>query len=280
MSTKEPRKAAVGTSRAKAAPKAPAKVTTKSAARAAANPAAKASTKASNESGDNGARPNIRRGLVEQEIYDHATRLFAERGFAGTSFQDIADAVGLTRPALYHYVSSKDELLAKLVAEITEDAAAGMQAIARRADLDAAQKVHAIVAESVRRQAESATRFQLLIRSEADLPEGIAATHTSGRRAVLKAVAGVVEEGVADGMFRPLDPRVAALGLLGMNNWVAWWYRPDDRNSLDQICEQLADMAVASLLIPEGRTADGAGPRGMLRLLRQDLDRLENLLDN
>ena len=45
-------------------------------------------------------RASTRRALVEQEIYEQATRLFAERGFAGTSFQDIADAVGLTRPAL------------------------------------------------------------------------------------------------------------------------------------------------------------------------------------
>ncbi|OIJ28016.1 TetR/AcrR family transcriptional regulator [Nocardioides luteus] len=225
------------------------------------------------------ARSGVRRSLVEQEIYDHATRLFAERGFAGTSFQDIADAVGLTRPALYHYVSSKDELLAKLVAEITQDSATGIQAIAARDDIDATRKVHEIVAMSVRRQAESAARFQLLIRSEADLPDGIAATHTSGRRAVLKAMAGVIEDGVAQGAFRPVDPRVAALGLLGMNNWVAWWYQPDERNDLDHICEQLADMAVASLRNPDGDAASRAEPRDVLRLIRRDLDHLEDLLD-
>ena len=53
-----------------------------------------------------------RRELVENEIYEQAIRLFAERGFAGTSLQDIADALGITRPALYYYVKSKDELLA------------------------------------------------------------------------------------------------------------------------------------------------------------------------
>ena len=43
---------------------------------------------------------------------EEATRLFADRGFAGTSLQDIADATGLTRPALYHYFGSKEGNLA------------------------------------------------------------------------------------------------------------------------------------------------------------------------
>jgi AcrR family transcriptional regulator len=222
-------------------------------------------------------RASTRRGLVEQEIYDQATKLFAERGFAGTSFQDIADAVGLTRPALYHYVRSKDELLAKLVAEITEDAAAGIAAEAERLDVDAAQKVRSIVADTVRRQGEHAARFQLLVRSEADLPSDIAAKHAAGRRAVLKSVASVIGEGVEQGIFRDVDPRVAALGVLGMINWVAWWYQPGGRDDLAKVCDELADLAVAGL-----RRRDGQGPARSpaeaIAIVREDLDRLERLL--
>ena len=68
-----------------------------------------------------------RRELVEAQIYEQATRLFAERGFAGTSLQDIADAMGMTRPALYYYVKNKDQLLARLVTEITEGPAADIE---------------------------------------------------------------------------------------------------------------------------------------------------------
>ena len=48
------------------------------------------------------------------EILEHATRLFAERGYDGTTLQDIADAIGITRPGLYNYISSKEQLLAAL----------------------------------------------------------------------------------------------------------------------------------------------------------------------
>src|SRR5687768_3279860 len=101
----------------------------------------------------------MRRGLVEQEIFDQATRLFAQRGYAGTSIQDIADAVGLTRPALYHYVKSKDDLLARLVAEVTVVAATDIAKIARRGELSATQRLRDIVRFMARRQGEQGERF-------------------------------------------------------------------------------------------------------------------------
>jgi AcrR family transcriptional regulator len=239
---------------------------------------AKARTKAqASTKGANAPAPGKRNGLVQQEILEHATRLFALRGYAGTSLQDIADAVGLTRPALYYYVKGKDELLAKLVAEITEESAASIGAIARRADLDPAAKLRAIVKASVQRQAEHAARFRLLLLSEAELPAEIAAAHEAGRRAVLKSIAGVINRGVEEGVFRPVDARIVALGVLGMNNWVAWWFTPD-RDRIETVAEELADLAVASLLDAPDRAVAEPGPAGVLKLLRHDLDRLERML--
>jgi AcrR family transcriptional regulator len=222
-------------------------------------------------------RASTRRALVEQEIYEQATRLFAERGFAGTSFQDIADAVGLTRPALYHYVRNKDELLAKLVAEFTEDPAASIAAEAARRDRDPAEKIRSIVAANVRRQGEHAARFRLLIRSEADLPADVAASYAANRRSVLRSIASVIGEGVQSGVFRDVDPRVAALGVLGITNWVAWWYQPGGHDDLANICAELADLAVAGLR-RKGDRALAQSPAEAIGSLREDLDRLERLL--
>jgi len=90
----------------------------------------------------NGGKPpgaaTARYGLVEHEIDERAIRLFADRGFAGTSLQDIADALGITRPALYYYVKSKDELLARLAADVAGGSAAQIAELAARPDLDAA----------------------------------------------------------------------------------------------------------------------------------------------
>jgi AcrR family transcriptional regulator len=229
---------------------------------------------------DDDAKPKktgVRRGLVQQEIFDQATRLFAQRGYAGTSIQDIAEAVGLTRPALYHYVKSKDDLLAKLVAEVTVVAATDIAKITERTELSATERLRTIVRHMVRHQGEQGERFRLLLRSEADLPESVAESYATNRRAVLRSITAVIEEGIAQGEFRPVTPAVAAFGTLGTVNWVAWWYRPGSPYDLDAICDELAEMAVHSLSGEQGRPASTT-PLDVVRSVRREIDRLEGLL--
>jgi AcrR family transcriptional regulator len=237
---------------------------------------------AAHPSGRTGGKPagttTARRELVENEIYEQAIRLFAERGFAGTSLQDIADALGITRPALYYYVKSKDELLAKLAADVAGGSAAQITEVAARPGLDAVGKIREIARLNVVRVATQPERFRLLIRSEADLPPALSRAYDTSRRAVLKAVTGVIEDGIRAGRFRPVDARVAALGVIGMCNWVAWWFRPG-RDGIDAVADQLADMAVAAVQRADHRTPDGEGPAAALKMLRQDIDHLERLLD-
>jgi AcrR family transcriptional regulator len=221
-------------------------------------------------------RPNARRDLVEAQILEHATRLFAERGFAATSLQDIAEAAGLTRPALYHYVRNKDDLLSRLVQELTEGPAEELHRINADPDRPPLQRLQDMARAVVLNVARAPERFRLLIRSEAELPEALADVYTRGRRRVLREFTSVIEEGVAAGQLRPLDPRVAALGIIGMCNWVAWWHRPGQAD--ETVAAQLADMAVASLAEPGDRGGEGEGPARALSLLRQDLDYLERLL--
>lgn len=226
-----------------------------------------------------GEASTTRRELVENELYEHATRLFAERGFAGTSLQDIADALGITRPALYYYVKSKDELLAKLVTEVTNGPLEELTALVERPELDAVAALRGVVDVLVRRRTTQPERFRLLIRSEAELPEGLMSAYDESRRAVLKTIAGVVERGIRAGQFRPVDARVAALGVLGMCNWVAWWFHPGGRESAEAVTEQFADMAIGALQRQDRQVPDGGSPAAALKLLRQDLDHLERLLD-
>jgi len=153
-----------------------------------------------------------------------------------------------------------------------------MTELAARPDLDAAGKLREIARLTVVRQATQPERFRLVIRSEAELPAELSDAYDASRRAVLETVTGVIEEGIRAGRFRPVDARVAALAVIGMCNWVAWWFRPG-RDSTDAVADQLADMAIGSLQRADHRTPGGEGPAAALNLLRQDLDYLERILD-
>jgi len=223
---------------------------------------------------------STRRQLMENEVLEHATRLFAERGFSGTSLQDVAESMGLKRPALYYYFKSKEALLDRLVFEATVAPAKELRAIGAKKGLDPATRLHAMAKWIVRYIEANTDRFLLLVRSESDLSPASAKKFNEGRRATLAAVQSVIEEGIKAGQFRPVDPRVAALGVWGMCNWIAFWYKPDrSSSSIDGIASQLADMAVGGLQRAERRESDILSPRHALATIRDNLDRLEQAID-
>jgi AcrR family transcriptional regulator len=221
---------------------------------------------------------SVRATATRAAILEHAARLFAAKGFDGTSFADIAEAAGLTRPAVYHYFASKDDMVATLVAETSQSAAEKLAAIHRDESLDNTAKLRTITAALITERIESPERFRMLERSEDSLPEPIGRQHRAARRAVLAQVVGVLHEGILSGDFRPCDERLGALSVLGMCNWVAWWYRPGGDVSEDVVVDALADNAVAMFVRDQQRIPHHAGPVGAIAMLRNDLDYLERLL--
>lgn len=221
---------------------------------------------------------STRKVLVEAQIIEAATELFAEHGFAGTSLQDIAEATGLTRPALYHYFASKEDLLSRLVSAATEVAAGDLRRIGRSTSASVIDRLREMATSVALLQAKHPARFRALVRSESDLPEALATTYAAGRRSVLREVTALIDEGVTSGELRVVDPRVAALGIIGLCNWVAWWHRPGDDAEDRRVASLLADMAVAAVAASDERDGAATGLDGVVGLLRQDVAALEQLV--
>ncbi|MBN9111604.1 MAG: TetR family transcriptional regulator [Pseudonocardia sp.] len=233
------------------------------------------------ERGGNGRGPRKqapRRKLMMSEILEQAMQLFAERGYEGTTLQDVADAVGLSRPNLYNYVRSKEELLVAMVEATSQEAANSLRALRERSDLDSTQKLQALVRALVLQRANNPAQFRTLDRSEQALPSDIAERHLDSRRAVLREVTGVLDEGIVAGLFRPLDSRVTALSIIGMCNWVAWWFHPAPAHPAGPVAEQIAANAVAMVVQVDERRPSAPTPLGAVALLQQDLDYLARLL--
>jgi AcrR family transcriptional regulator len=226
---------------------------------------------------------STRRDLVEGRILEEAAALFAERGVSGTSLQEVADALDISRTALYHYIGGKEELLETLVSGLSRTTADNLEKIAADRKLEPPEKLQAAIRDMVVRIANNPARFRLLLLSEGTLPDALASEHRKARRRSLDALLKIIREAIGSGALRPVEEHVAAFSVLGMCNWVAWWYRSDRENGLgpDQIADALAEIGLEGLRSPKDRGAPaGADAIGhAIHLLRQDLGFLEQTLD-
>jgi len=217
-----------------------------------------------------------RRGLVEAQIFEHALELFATRGFASTSLQDIADSVGTSRPALYYYVRTKEEILERLVAQVSGEASQFIASV-RRAGGPPEDRLRTIVERLVRRRVAEPKRFRVMDRCEGELQEPLASRHRHDKLVYLHGVTEILAEGMSTGVFRPVDEHVAAFAVIGLCNWISWWYQPGRGPEPSQVIAQLVDAAMATVVRADALAAP-ADAHALVEHVRADLDVLERMI--
>lgn len=219
----------------------------------------------------------VRRNLVSNQILECSARLFAERGYAGTSLQDIADSMGISRPNLYTYVQNKEEILSALVEDVMERTKQVLIE-AKSSEGNALDRLRTALVGLAVLNVTNGLRFKVLERSEGHLPPEMAAIHKRDSRAVLGLLVELVEAAADAGFTRAISSRQAALGLLGMVNWVVWWYRPEVDGPAKPNAELLVDMALNGLKKPQKRSG-ARDALGAIDAIKEELAVLEKVLD-
>lgn len=215
--------------------------------------------------------PSGRRNRHEA-IFTAAIAVFSERGYAAASLQDVANSVGLLKGSLYHYISSKENLLY----EIFQDW--HVQAVSLMTHIDALElPPSARLREFVRRltlfYAQDRERAGLYFSEWRHLTGDHHETVMAQRREFELYVLELILEVERQGLGRDeLEAKLATRYLLTAVNGVVLWYRPDGAWSADKISEQIADMTCAFVLRPqptiappERRPATGEQPATQLR---------------
>lgn len=178
---------------------------------------------------------------TRQDVVAAAGRMFAEKGYHGTSMRDIGKAVGLLGSSLYSHIESKEDLLVEVVDE------------GARLFLDVAQRAQA-------GSAGADTRLRILIEGHV----GVVLDHLDVVRTYLNEArvlddqhrAGVLQardayesvfrnilgQGVEDGDFKAgLDPKITSIFILSMLNAVERWYHSDGELNRDQLVDAIWD---------------------------------------
>ena len=182
----------------------------------------------------------------EGEILTAAARIFREKGYHGTSVQDIAEAVGLLKGSLYHYIRSKEQLLAKLFEGSLGDTIVELESIATRSG-SATERLRDMVRVYVMSVTANLDAVGIYLREWRSLPAPELARVRARRRTMRRLFEDVIGEGIRRKELGATDPKIAALAIIGMCNWTYEWYRPRGRLTPVALADELADRAVASV---------------------------------
>jgi len=186
-----------------------------------------------------------RPGYDLESLLQVAAELFNERGYDGTSMEDLSRKLGITKSAIYHHVPSKEELLRLAV----DRALDGLFAVADQTEaLDgrAIDRLEHLVRGSVLVLADRLPFVTLLLRVRGNTKAERAAL--ARRREFDHLVTDLVKQAEVEGDVRPdLDPAVAARLLFGTVNSLIEWYRPRRGSSPEEMADAVCKMAFDGL---------------------------------
>jgi AcrR family transcriptional regulator len=178
---------------------------------------------------------------TREQIVRRAVELFAENGYANTSLDDIAIAVGIKKPSLYHYIRTKEDLLYEIQRLLAEEVLAEVGGLLAEAETPS-EKLRAFFRGVLRLIARRQLEMTVFINETVPKSRTKRWREISAKRdEYQKLFENVLDEGIKSGEFRGLPLTLTALAALGTVTWAYRWY--DARGlSPDEIADLFAEI--------------------------------------
>jgi AcrR family transcriptional regulator len=211
------------------------------------------------------SRSGPRHELVRAGILAAAAELFRERGYRAATLEELAQKVGVSKPTLYGYFRSKEELLAAIFHRTMSLFERDLMAIVT-SPADPASKLRRIIRFHVGAVIAERAFLAVFFGEEANLPPRLSRAIRRRKARYDRTVRAIVEAGMRNGSLRTRNPRLLVFAILGMANWVYQWYDPSGAWDADTI----ADAFIA--LLEHGYLST---PRSRRRAVAATLQRIE-----
>jgi AcrR family transcriptional regulator len=188
-----------------------------------------------------------RPGYDLESLLAVAVKLFNERGYDGTSMEDLSRKLGITKSAIYHHVPSKQELL-RLSVNRALDGLFAIVAELETLEGRAVERLEHLVRASVTVLVEQLPFVTLLLRVRGNTK--VERDALARRREFDHIVTSLVTAAVEEGDLRAdIDPATAARLLFGMVNSLIEWYRPRGGIGAEALADSVATMAFDGLRV-------------------------------
>lgn len=192
----------------------------------------------------NGTQKSLDRA---QEIYLAAAQIFFTKGYNATSLNDIADSLGITKAALYYYVESKQELLYRIIKLGLDDVKGEVLDPAR--DIENAEERLRFIILNHARLSAGGNHAVVIISHEVDaLSTDQKQEVLHRRREYFEFIRNTLVELDEQGKLQKIDLTTATFTILGMIIWLARWFSPSGKRSVENVCEDVCEMALRGIL--------------------------------
>ena len=173
-----------------------------------------------------------------QQILEHSARIFAEKGFDGTSIREISRATGMSLAGLYYYFRTKEELLCLIQERCLVTLLENGRKI-QESGRNPRQKIALFVHNHLGFFLHNMNEMKVMSREDTALTADYEKRVLDLKRRYLKALVDLVDELQRQEQTRNPNARVAALALFGMMNWIYTWYNPKRDPSLRSLIQQM-----------------------------------------
>jgi AcrR family transcriptional regulator len=186
-----------------------------------------------------------RPGYDTESLLKVAVSVFNEKGFDGTSMEDLSGRLGISKSGIYHHVSSKDELL-ELALNRALDGLAEVVYNTRQMQAPAIERLEYLVKGSVLVLAGRTQFVRLLLRVHGNT--AVERRALARRREFDRFGADLVDEAASDGAVLPrIDPAITAKLLFGLVNSVSEWFTPQSKLDAERMADVIWQVAFSGI---------------------------------
>jgi AcrR family transcriptional regulator len=201
--------------------------------------------------GESRRRPNWE--ARRQAIIDTSARVFARSGYHATGIMELCAENDLGKGALYHYIGSKEELLAAIHDRVMDEVMLGANRVAVAGGPPSRQLIRLgeELLDVIHRYPDHVWVF---LHEFLALTGERAEQFRGRRREYERRVEAIIQAGLDSGEFRDLQPRLTAMAWLGMHNYTYLWLKPGGRLSARDVAKPFAEIFM------RGITSGAGGP--------------------
>ncbi|MFG1925431.1 TetR/AcrR family transcriptional regulator [Cryptosporangium sp. NPDC048952] len=188
-----------------------------------------------------------RPGYDQAAVVRTAVELFNRKGYDATSIGDLAKELGVTKPAIYHHVTSKEDLLRLALDDALDELTAVVTgAMSDAGSSSAYERLRGVVRRSVEVLVAHQPAVTLLLRVRGNTPVEVEAL--SRRRWLDDRLAALVRAAAAEGALRDdIPPELVSRLLFGMVNSLVEWYRPEGVFDASAVADAITALAFNGL---------------------------------